>query len=268
LSRCPAQSRVYYNNGDNAAGTSFMVKVFVNNRPIEMVFDTGASLIVFGKNHLSQLGIAPPPANRPADFYTSGVGSSGAMPCWEMKADVKVGDMLIPNCPIGVMQYLPSDPLLGQTFFKHFAYTIDYGAKSILFTRKNAVVASNVGVSVPFVREGNEMVVMAEVNGRPYEMYFDTGAMGCAFTASDIKALNITVPEDAHVGTSIGVGGATRSVFFPINRLKLGPIEKRNMEISVVEAANMGRPLLGQTFYEGWQYTIDNEKHCINFLRR
>lgn len=268
LSRCPASSRVYYTSEEGAAGISFMVRVMVNNRPIEMVFDTGASSIVFGKNHLGQLGIAPPPANRPPDFHASGVGNSGGLPCWRMKADVKVGDMLIPDCPISVMEHLPTDPLLGQTFFKHFAYTIDYGSKSILLTRKDQAIASTVGQSVPFVREGNEMVVQALVNGKPYSMYFDTGAMGCTFSAGDLKRLQIEVPDDAEQGHAIGVGGATRSLTFPINSLKLGPIEKRNMEISVVESANMGRPLLGQTFYAGWQYTIDNDKKTINFLRR
>lgn len=268
LSKCPPTSRVYYKTEENGPGISFMVRVMVNNRPIEMVFDTGASQIVFGKNHLSQLGIAPPPANRPPDFHSSGVGSSHTMPCWNMTADIKLGDMLIPNCPIAVMENLPTDPLLGQTFFKHFAYTVDYGSKSIVLTKKDANVPSPVGQSVPFYREGNEMVVQAMVNGKPYEMYFDTGAMTCAFSPSDIRRLNIEIPDDAQVGSTVGVGGATRSLSFPINSLKVGPIEKRNMEITVVEASKMGKPLLGQTFYAGWQYTIDNENQRINFLRR
>lgn len=270
LSRCPQQSRVYYKNEEGSAGISFMVQVAVNGRPIEMVFDTGASSIVFGKNHLAQLGIAPPPAGKKPDFYSSGVGSSSKIPCWQMYADIKVGEMIIPKCPISVMESLPTDPLLGQTFFKHFAYTIDYGSKSIVLTRKDAATASSArtGQSVPFVREGNEMVVQATINGKPYEMYFDTGAMGCTFTVTDLKRLGIEIPDDAEASLHIGVGGTTKGVNFPLSSIKLGPIEKRNMEISVVESARMGRPLLGQTFYAGWQCTVDNEKCTINFLRR
>lgn len=185
-----------------------------------------------------------------------------------MNADIKVADMLIPNCPITVLENLPGEPLLGQTFFKHFAYTIDYGSKSIMLTRKGAAVPSPVGSSVPFVREGNELVVQAQVNGKPYAMYFDTGAMNCAFTAQDCKKLQIEIPDDAEKGISVGVGGETNSYHFPISSLKLGPIEKRNMQVSVVENSKMGRPLLGQSFYAGWQYTIDNERKTINFLRR
>ncbi|MBY0549379.1 MAG: retroviral-like aspartic protease family protein [Candidatus Obscuribacterales bacterium] len=268
LSRCPPSSRLYYKDTENTAGIAFMVKVSVNNRPIEMVFDTGASSIVLGKNHLAQLGIAPPPANKKPDGYSSGVGSNKPLPSWYMNADIKVADMLIPNCPITVLENLPGEPLLGQTFFKHFAYTIDYGSKSIMLTRKGAAVPSPVGSSVPFVREGNELVVQAQVNGKPYAMYFDTGAMNCAFTAQDCKKLQIEIPDDAEKGISVGVGGETNSYHFPISSLKLGPIEKRNMQVSVVENSKMGRPLLGQSFYAGWQYTIDNERKTINFLRR
>jgi len=225
-----------------------------------------------GKNHLAQLGIAAPPATAKPTGYGSGVGSSVPMPFWTVHANLQIGDIIIPNCPINVCEHLPTEPLLGQTLLKEFAYTIDYGAKSITFTKKGQLHTAGGGkndkYAVPFVREGNEMVVDAEINGKPYKMYFDTGAMGIAFAPSDLKALNIDVPDDAEESRSLGVGGSSRSWHFPIRKLKVGPIEKTNITVGVIEQSRMGKPLLGQDFYAGWQYTIDNERKLIHFLRR
>jgi clan AA aspartic protease (TIGR02281 family) len=272
VSSCPTTSKVYYTQRDHAAGVEFIVSVRLNNRPIPMCFDTGASTIFMGKNHLAQLGIAPPPAGAKPSGYGSGVGSSTPMPFWTIHTTLQVGDIIIPNCPINVCENLPTEPLLGQTFLKEFAYTIDYGAKSITFTKKDQLRTAGGGkndkYAVPFVREGNEMVVDAEINGKPYKMYFDTGAMGIAFAPTDLKALNIEIPDDAEESRSIGVGGSSRSWHFPIRKLKVGPIEKTDIRVGVIEQSRMGKPLLGQDFYAGWQYTIDNERKLIHFLRR
>jgi clan AA aspartic protease (TIGR02281 family) len=274
LSHVPERTKIYYKQRSDTSGIHFIVPTEVNNRPIEMLFDTGASNIVMGKNHLRQLGIAPPPAGTQPTGMSHGVGTSEGIPYWTMLATLKVGDIIVPNCPIDVQDNLPTDPLLGETLFKHFAYTIDYGAHSIVMTKKGSATAAAMAsaaasaYSVPFIREGNEMVVVAEINGRPYKMYFDTGAMGIAFSKDDCTRLNIPIPEDAVDIRSTGVGGTTTGKRFAVSRMKLGPVDRRDVEIAVLDSSAMGRPLLGQDFYAGWQYTIDNANMRINFVRR
>ncbi|MBK7838746.1 MAG: hypothetical protein IPJ49_13905 [Candidatus Obscuribacter sp.] len=55
---------------------------------------------------------------------------------------------------------------------------------------------------------------------------------------------------------------------FPVRTIKLGPIEKRDFEIDVVASSNMPHPLLGQTFFGDYQYTIDYDNKLIHFVRR
>ncbi len=264
----PAETRIYYTPRNNA----LVVNAEVGHRPIQMIFDTGAEGCVLGKNHLAQLGITPPQG--PPVGYSRGVGSSGGIKTWMLQVDMKVGSIERKNFPVMVQEELPTDPLLGQSFFKDFAYTIDNGAHSIVLKRKSSAqsVASTEPdrYAVPFVREGNEMVVSVEVNGRACPMFFDTGAnSSVVFDKTSLAQAGLNVPEDAQVGISTGVGGATRTYSFNVQRVKLGPVDRSDVLVHVVENAAMGRPLVGQGFYgDGWQYTIDNENKVIHFLRR
>jgi aspartyl protease family protein len=115
---------------------------------------------------------------------------------------------------------------------------------------------------------GNEIVVQAQVNGRNCPMIFDTGATVCAFSGAQVATLGIAIPEDARIGTVQGVAGLSRASIFPVSSIKLGPIEKRDFDIEVLQNAQLPLPLLGQTFYGDWQFTIDYEGKCIHFLRR
>jgi clan AA aspartic protease (TIGR02281 family) len=272
LASSATSTKLYYRlPHDGQGGTAFIVRAQINGRPIDMNFDTGASTIALGKNHLAQLGLPPIPHNQEPSGFSSGVGSAGLNKIWDIRADLKLGDFVIKNCPMMVQEYLSGDPLLGQTAFKHFAYTIDYGSKSITLTRKDAYTASTGpagAYSVPFAREGNELVVDAVINGRAYKCYFDTGAMHTAFSARDMVKLGIEIPDDAQPARFSGVSGSTAGAIFPIQSMKVGPIERRHFEIAVLQSANMGRPLLGQNFYEGWQYTVDNAANVIRFVRR
>lgn len=274
LASLPQEARVYFKREGNA----LMVNAELNNRPIEMVFDTGAETCAFGKNHLRELGL-PLPQGAPTG-YAVGVGDGGAIPSWSMRADLKVGTIHRKNLPISVQENLPGEPLLGQTFFKDFHYTIDNGANSIHFVIKQTPRAATVAsrgyspsaatadrYSVPFTRVGREMIVTAEVNGKPIKMIFDTGASATVFTAEHMQQLGISIPEDAEAERHIGIAGETAGVAFPVSRMRLGPIEKSSFQISVIQGMN-GYPLLGQTFYGDWQYSIDNANGMIRFVRR
>lgn len=261
----PTESRVYFQRH----GKALIVDADVNGRPIKMLFDTGAEMCVFGKNHLAQLGIAPP-TGQPGG-KAQGVGSNATIPIWFITVDMKMGGIQKKNFQIAVQENLPDEPLMGMSFYRDFAYTIDNGANSILFQRKGGgqtASAYGSGTAVPFTMEGNSIIVNAEVNGKSMPMVFDTGADGIAFTRDQIRTLGIAIPDDAEQDSHTGISGTTHGYGFSVQRMRLGPIDKSNVRISVIENAAMRHPLLGQTMYSDWQYTIDHAHHQINFLRR
>jgi hypothetical protein len=109
------------------------------------------------------------------------------------------------NFEIGVHEKMNDYPLLGQTFFQDFTYTIDNGAHSIHFVKKRKAGGSAYADpsrdpnNVPFTRQGNEIVVNVSVNGRPTKMYFDTGATSCILSKEQVKQLGLTIHEDAEL---------------------------------------------------------------------
>ncbi len=268
LDRMPDECYVRFDK----EGELLIVKPTINGRQIEMVFDTGAEMIAFGKNHLSALGIAPP-SGKPTGS-SIGVGDGGEQPTWETLADVALGAIERRRLPITIQEYMPTKPLLGQIFFQDFKYTIDNGSNSIHFVRKNrggGSIYENAGRdpnSVPFTREGNEIVVVVNVNGKPSKFYFDTGAEIVSLTHQQLRELGITIPEDAQHGTVTGIAGNTHSFFFPVQRLQMGPIDSRDVMVSVGDSDKEGKGLLGQNFFKEWQFSIDYTNNRIKFLRR
>jgi len=246
--------------------------VRVNDRPIKMIFDTGAEICAFGKNQLNDMRL-PAPTGKPTGTV-SGVGEGGAQNSWSMPVTMSVGPITRKNFAICVQDRLDGEPLLGQTFFQDFTYTIDNSASTIHLRRKGKQSGSiysqgrNDPNAVPFTRAGNEIIVNLLVNGRSCPAIFDTGATHCSFTRQQVKALGVTIPEDARLGKAIGIAGETSTLNFPVTSVRLGPIEKRDFEISVAEFGSASHPLLGQTFYGDWQFTIDYDKQFIHFLRR
>ncbi len=271
----PSEARIPYTK----EGNLLVIDASINNRGMKMIFDTGAEGCSFGKNHLRELNISEPQGKSTSLSY--GVGSAGGVEKWSMPITLKVGTIERKNFEISVQENMTVKPLLGQSFFKDYQYTIDKTsdeAGTVHFVKKSAGGSSSRTASsssssrdpyaVPFQRHGRNLIVQVEVEGHPMTMFFDTGAASVAFTAEQLKKANITIPEDAQTATSTGIGGDTTSQLFPIKRIKMGPIEKTNFQVSCVGAANMPYPLLGQSFFGDWQYTIDNAASVIRFVRR
>lgn len=267
--KLPDDCRIYYTLENN----SFVLDAYVNGRPMKMIFDTGAEICAFGKDNLAAAGIPAPTGQSTGTAH--GVGDGGAQATWGMNVDLKVGTIERKNFHIKVQDSVNGHALLGQTFFQDFTYTIDNGAHSIHFVKKRNSAGSSYAVdpsrdpnAVPFVRQGNELVVTVAVNGRPTQLYFDTGATSVSLTKAQCEQLGITIPEDAENMEVIGIAGSTRAKLFNVRTLKMGPIEKRDFPIHVSDSEVAGLGLLGQTFYNDHQYTIDYERGYIHFLRR
>lgn len=267
----PNQSKVYYTR----EGNLLIVPGYLNGREQKFIYDTGAEVCSLGFNHLDALQIARPQGNPTGGV--SGVGSTESIPTWGMHLDIKIGTIERRNFPCIVQKNMPVKyPLLGETFFHDFTYTIDKSAGnenegSITFVKRGApgtVSHARDNYSVPFVREGNEIVVPVEVNGKQTQMYFDTGAHGVTFTRRQLEALGIKIPDDAAVETSLGVGGQSTAYGFNVARMKCGPIDKSDVRVSATDSAKMNYGLLGQNFFGDWQVTVDYQSKLLHFLRR
>ncbi|HEY9785636.1 MAG TPA: retroviral-like aspartic protease family protein [Candidatus Obscuribacterales bacterium] len=261
----------YQKGGDEANPNQILVPGFVNNRGMTFLFDTGATNTVFGKQHLDQIGVRIPD-NAPV-HETKALGSNQPVRVRECTVNIKIGGIERNNFPVLVHDEFGMYPLLGQNFFREFQYMVDAPANLLRFVKRGTGGGSTQRVAqdrytVPFTRLGNNMLVKAEVNGRKTQMFFDTGASSCCFTRDQARELNITIPEDAVDGVEMGAGGRTASKRFPIRSMRCGPIERNDFEIVVVNNASMDYPLLGQSFYQGWQFEVDNQNNIIKFVRR
>lgn len=270
----PQESRIPVTKQPNGAA---VVQAQLNGRSIEMLYDTGATECAFGKNHLSELGIKPPTG--PHMGYAAGIGDGGNQKIWVMRANLRVGQIERRNFPITVQENLPTEPLLGQSFFRDFKYEIDNQASAIRLvrtdsaalaaTKRSSIYAgatSNSTRDVPFRREGNELVVDVMVNGRPLPMIFDTGADGIVFGSQHLQTVGLRVPDDAEEGINQGIAGSTKVKKFSVQRMQLGPIIKQDVPISAVEGhSSLPHPLLGQTFFGNWKFAIDNANSVIKF---
>ena len=266
----PKSARVYY----VANGDRIMVPVELNGRRVEMLLDTGAPGICIGKNQLAEVG-HPSPSGPPIG-KVGGSANSEKQNFWVIRADVKIGPMLLRNAKVTVLENNQAAALVGQTFLTYFDYTIDHGDHSIHFKRKGATVAGHAsGYQVPFKFRpaGNRIILEAEVNGRKSSFMMDTGnsASGISFNsvrqAADYGA---PVPDWARVTSHSGISGSGKCYEYTVDRVRLGPIEQTNVSVSANMETEGGReePLLGQSMFNGWQTTIDMDKKVLRLLRR
>lgn len=257
-----------------------MVEAQFNNRPLKVMFDTGSQGTILGKNHLQSMGLPEPTGQ--ATGTSASAGSS--QKTWDMRLNIKVGNIERNNFPVVIKESMIDSPCIGQSFFKDFTYTIDNNAQTIRLVKKGAGssgVASSSGSSygssrsvsdpyaVPFTRDENDqMIVSVSVDGRQGRMYFDTGASGIGMSRDQAKNFNLTVPDDAQDTIINGTSSRMTGKKFPVRNLKLGPIEKHNIDITVVDNYALPLPLLGQSFFGDNNYTIDDQAKVIRFSRR
>ncbi len=267
----PDEGAVYYKDYRN----EIWVPVEINNRSIEMVLDTGAPGITLGKNQLERIGIRPPEGK--AAGKSGGASNDSTQDFWEMNATVRVGPFSIAGSKLHVLATNESSPLLGQGFLQHFDYTVDQSAKCIRLRRKGHSVStsSKSGQFIPFVfqEEGNRIIVEVELNGRKGPMILDTGnaASGVAFNSvAQAKQYGAAPPADAVTKRHGGVSGSGRALEYTATRVKLGPIDRSNVEVSAnLDTPNDNEPpLLGHEFFDGWQYNVDLKERKIWLLRR
>lgn len=257
----PEQVSIPFRRG---VGGHLLVEGQLNGRPMPMIFDTGAEGCVFGQNHLDAAGISQ---KGKAVGYATGVG--GNVKITELNAEVSAGS-LKRKLPIMIQARLEAPPLLGETFFAGYTYAIDNRAGIIRFNKKGAGKSTNgIGfdtIEVPYTPAGKNMLVTIEIEGRPIQACFDTGASGVVLGMNDAAALGLRIPEDSGWGASAGIGGQVTTARFNVRSIKMGAIQKSNFPINVL-MSGLPYPLVGQTFFGDRKFTIDQEHRVIHFSR-
>jgi clan AA aspartic protease (TIGR02281 family) len=249
-----------------------MVEAQFNNRPIKVMFDTGSQGTTLGKNHLQSMGLPEPTGQRNSLGY------------WDMRLNIKIGGIERNNFPCAIKESMLDSPSIGQSFFKDFVYTIDNNAQTIRLVKKSAGSSSGVASTsssgssrasadanaVPFNRDETYelLIVSVSVDGRPGRMFVDTGATSICMSAAQARNFGLTVPEDAVDTVINGTTGRMTGKKFSIRTLKLGPVEKRNVDVVVVDNYTIPLPLLGQSFLGDTNYTVDEQAKVIRFTRR
>lgn len=262
-------------------GRALVVDGRVNKHPMRMIFDTGAETCLLTVDHLKDLGIAPP-EGKPHGLG-AGVGNNKPVPVWIKPLDLSVGRIERKNFPVLISPIPMEYPLLGVKFFKGYDFTVDNKNDSILFKQKGGVahtptiaansaltvdLAGNYVYNVPFTRQGETIIVSVTINGKPQQMIFDTGAEVCLFTSQQLKELGIDYNINSPQLMLRGLAGVTRASTCLLESMKLGPIDRKNVLCGITDDAFTSRPLLGQNFFQSWQFTIDDRNSVIRFTKK
>lgn len=247
------------------------VDVQIDGRTVKMIFDTGAPTVFIGKNQMEEAGIQTPKSA--PNSVAGGSSASGTVPAWKLPMKVKLGQVER-IVTVQVVETNQSHPLLGQSYAGQFEYTIDAGARRINFKQRgynNNANRNAYEVPYTFREAGNRVIVTVEVNGKPGQYIFDTGntASGIQFfSPSQAAKYGVKIPDDAATMVTSGVTGSSTAKSFTVNRAKLGPIDKVDLPVTVSNVDDGELPLLGQPFWQGYEYTINHQKRVIEFVRR
>ncbi len=107
-------------------------------------------------------------------------------------------------------------------------------------------VLSTGQVEVPRMFDGH-FYLTARLNGEPVEFVVDTGATDVVLTKDDARRVGIDPEALTYTGTAMTANGVVRTARATIERITLGEIEDRNLEVWINEGA-MDRSLLGMAY--------------------
>ncbi len=269
--RLPDEARIPFTR--EAGG--IMIEGTFNNRPTKVLYDTGAEATIFGKNHLQSMGI-PEPTGAPSNTATGG----GAVKSWDMRMNIKIGSVERKDFPVIIKESMLDNPSLSKTFFKEYVCNVDNNARCLVLAKQGSRAAASASSSysssrgntdpyaIPFQKDDNDqMVVTATIEGRNAQFAVDTGS-SCVMMSKDMaKKFGVTVPEDAQDTVVNGTSGQYRGKKLQLRTMKMGPIEKRNVDAVIVDNFSFPLPLLGQSFFGDSSYTIDDSAKLIRFRR-
>ena len=253
------QARITFrkNQSDN------VVDVKVNGRGTRAIFDPNAESTSFSRQQLTALSIAVP---------------KGAS---EFKGDIDLGGIVRKGAPITVDD--SGQPAkIGQSFLDAFTFKIDETSKYIDIKRKAGGGASR-SSEVGFARDGKDIVVTVEINGRGANLIYDTqGGEGVELSSKHAKSMGLKTDDaeerkaDPNEGPQRGEAGwvspeerASGPKHMNV-RVKFGPIEKArvNCAISETNTAKYGKFSANAINDGSWVIDVDYKANKIRFTKK
>ena len=240
-----------------------MVNCRINGRNLPMIFDTGSTICMIGKNHLQQIGMAPPtgaPTNK-----VKAVG--GVVDAWEVPAQIALG-RIVRTVDLVVIEQL-RNPLLGQSFYGDLKYEVDNARGQIAFKKpggKGDFVQAG-SIDIPLTVEGSNLIVTAKVNGRPMPFYFDTGAGASIMPMQMLQTMGDQGFRKVGESDATGAAGTTKSERYQVDSIELGPIRKQGLVIAVSADYKYKYGLLGRDFFGNKRFTVDKANKKLHFYR-
>ena len=252
------QTRISFKKNQN----DMVVAVRVNGRSTPAIFDPNAEGTSFSRSQLSALAINVPK------------GTS------EFKGEIDLGGVVRKQFPITVEDG-GAPAKIGQSFLDAFSYKVNDATLSIDLKRK-AGGGSGSGSEVSFQRDGKEIIVPVEINGRSAQMIYDTGGDGVTMTARQAKTIGLKTDDaeekkgDPNEGPQRGEPGWVSPEEAPSGpkhmnvRLKFGPLEKTNISCAVAETGTGKYPRFAADGLNNgqWNIEIDYKTNKIKFTRK
>lgn len=243
------------------AGGQLAVKTQINGHGVELIFDTGAEECLFGKNQISDANLASVERSKSALVHSV----SGPIRVFQIRAELKLGS-LKRNLAVCVQESSMKMGILGQPFLRGYSCYVDNRSGLIRLHKSDLNKSSPLdSFAIPFVENGEKLIVKVKLNGHETEMCFDTGAFGVCLSKPQSEKAGLKLADSSNSQTS-GPSGTQVSSWETSADISLGPIVKNNCPVRVLDSS-MSYPLLGQNFFGDRPYMIDRQKKEIIFSR-
>ncbi len=253
------QTRVYFTK----QGDDKLVDVRVGGRSIRVRLDEHSEDTAFTKGQLAALGIQ----------------AAGK----EVRAEVQLGGVVRKNFPITVDDSVGANPKIGNSFLNAFVCDVDNAANFIDLRRKDS--GSGGGGSaganqVSFKKEGKDVIVNVDMNGRSVAMVFDPNGSGVSMSTKSARAAGLKVddaedttrnpadlPQRGEPGWVPPDERPAASKNLTVQRMRFGPVDRSAVQVQVIDK-DIRYPKIGADFVSGgWKFDIDYQANVIRFRR-
>lgn len=114
---------------------------------------------------------------------------------------------------------------------------------------------------VQIFRDGNGMfTTVGSINGMPVDFLVDTGATGVAMNSAQARRLGIDFRVTGEPGAAVTASRVERVYHVMLDSVRVGGIELRNVEASVLDGPQPQRTLLGMSFLGRLEMQNDGQR--------
>ncbi len=246
----------------NAVIKKMIIDGNVDGSNLQLIFNPGVKGIYFSKAQLNNLGL-----NLNFDSkikHVDAIGATDAQNGQIVKIKLTLGTIEYEDVLATIVETLPFDyPVVGDVFSDNYYLGVDNAQSIIKFIKKDQKLAD--GFDLPFIYVNDKILVNVELNSISTPMILDTASPGLSFTDEQASLARVFIPKTSRFVKTNGLSGFGEGRIGYLDYVKLGPILATNVQV-VVRSALGKYPILGQSFFNGWEYIILNDKKIIRLL--